>query len=115
MRNIRNVQVKEGVRDEALKTREQEKEKEQKIKEILLTAAQRRRANKAIDRLLTLPQFRGRGIVGILEAMKRQVKKGDLSRYVLTVALDRAKRQKHEVGSKDAIFLAQFEDSLESE
>ena len=85
--------------------------REQKIKEVLSDNAQRRRANKEIDYLLT--RFRGKRLIQILPAIKRQVIKGDFPKYILDVALERVERKHHELGSEDAIFLAQFKASLE--
>jgi len=83
-------------------------EEEERIKEVILAATQRRRANKEIDCILK--QFRGKRIIDLLPVIKRR-----FSRNVLTVALERVERKRYELGNKDAIFLAEFKASLESE
>ena len=85
--------------------------REQKIKEVLSGNAQRRRANKGIDSLLK--DNPGKRIIDLLPSIRRAVIKLDLSPIVLTVALERVERNQYELGSKDAIFLAQFKASLE--
>ena len=78
---------------------------EQKVKDVLLTAVQRRRANKEIDCLLK--QFRGRRIIDLLPVIKFRFPD------ILVVALERVEGKQYELGSKDAIFLAKFKADLE--
>jgi len=74
-------------------------------KKTLTDADQRKRANRGIDSLLE--QFSGQRIIDLLLVIKL--------RYpdILTVALERVERKQYELGSEDAIFLAQFKESLE--
>lgn len=82
---------------------DKQKRKEQKIKEVLSSVAQRNKANKEIDCLLK--QFHGkRRIIDLLLVIELR-----FSRNVLTVALETAERIHHE----DAIFLAEFRAKLE--
>ena len=82
-----------------------QKANEQKIKEILLTAAEKRMANRQIDCLLA--QFRGKRIIDLLPLIRLRFPK------VLAVALQRVERRKNDLGIEDAIFLANFKRSLD--
>jgi hypothetical protein len=69
--------------------------REQQIKEAFITARQRKDANRAISNLLlqlhcALPQ--------VLEAIKRQVERRNLSPYVLSVAIERVEQQRRRNG-----------------
>ncbi|MBI3337634.1 MAG: hypothetical protein HY005_03405 [Candidatus Staskawiczbacteria bacterium] len=66
---------------------------------------QRKKANKEIDCLLK--QYLGKRIIDLLPVIKRRFPN------FLAVALERAERKRYEVGSEDAIFLAEFKASLE--
>ena len=85
----------------------QENQREQKIKEAFLTAKERRTANREID--LLLKRYHGKRIVQLLPAMKQR----KYPLYVIKVAVERAERKHYELGSEDAIFLAQFKADLE--
>ena len=104
MHKVKGVQVHRGSDGDCPKN--PAKKREQEIKEALLTAKERRRANKAIDSLLE--QFRGKRIIDLLLVIRRR-----FSKIVLTVALERVERRQDELGDEDAIFLAVFKDSLE--
>ncbi len=66
-----------------------EQQKEQKIKEVLIAAKDRRRANREIDFLLR--QFHGRkSIFDLLPAMKQR----GYPLYVIKVALERVERKR---------------------
>lgn len=81
-----------------------EQQGEQKIKEVLSAATQRDRANKGIDSLLK--QFPGKRIIDLLRLIKLRFPN------ILSVALEIVERKQYEIGSKDAIFLAEFKASL---
>jgi hypothetical protein len=68
-----------------------DKQKENKVKELLLTARQRSDANKTLRHLKDRFQC---SLFGLLEAVARQVDRGVLSAYVLDVLLERIEGQK---------------------
>ena len=112
MDETKNVQVNRCFGGDYPKNPEQQKQREQKIKEVLSAAVQRKRANKEIDWLRERFHHK-KTILELLPAIKRQCDKGQYSPMVLTVALERVERKSYELGSKDAIFLAEFKASLE--
>ncbi|MBI3631816.1 MAG: hypothetical protein HY219_03065 [Candidatus Staskawiczbacteria bacterium] len=83
---------------------DRQKRKEQKIKEAISSATQRKKIHKQIDLLLEM--WRGKRIIDLLPVIKLRYP------HLLDVALERAKKKQYEIGSKDAIFLAEFEASL---
>lgn len=85
--------------------KEPRKEREEQIKELLLTAAQRRRANKEIDFLLR--RFSGKRIVDLLPAILRRC-----SKDALEVAIERVERRKDDLSRDDVVFFEQFKSSL---
>lgn len=81
-------------------------QREQKIKEVLLTATERRRANKEINNLLS--RFYGKSLIKLLPVIKRRY-----SRSILNVALERIEGRRHGLEIEDVIFLEEFKASLE--
>lgn len=82
-------------------------QKEEELKELLITAVERRRANKEIDFLLQ--RFHGRkSILDLLPAMKQR----GFPPYVLRVALERVEGKRHGLEIEDVIFLEKFKASL---
>jgi len=84
------------------------RQREQKIKEVLLTAVERRRANKEINFLLR--QFHGRkSIFDILPAMKQR----GYPLYIIRVALERVEGRRNELRIEQQMELEVFKASLE--
>jgi len=81
-------------------------QREQKVKEVLITAKERRRANKEIDHLLS--RFRGKSLIKLLPVIKLRY-----SRSILAVALERVEGKRNGLAIEDAIFLEEFKTSLE--
>lgn len=85
------------------------KKPEDKIKDVLLDAAKRRRANKEIDNLLR--QFKGKkAIVELLPAIKRRC-----SRNALRVAIERVERRRDGLSLENLMFFEEFKALLEKE
>lgn len=85
-------------------------QREQKIKEVLSDASQRRRANKEISQLLKM--FHGRRkLRELLWAMKQR----GYPDYVLTVAIERveAERKRNELTVEEVVDFEEFKTSLE--
>ena len=80
--------------------------REQKIKEVLLTATERRRANKEINNLLL--RFHGKSLIKLLPVIKRRY-----SQSILNLALERVEGRRHGLEIEDVIFLEEFKTSLE--
>jgi hypothetical protein len=80
-------------------------QKEQKIKEVLSEAQNRKRANKALDHLLE--QFPRKRIIDILPAIKKNFPS------IVAVALERVERRTDALSPEDLIFLANFKRELE--
>lgn len=70
-----------------------------------LTPTQRRQANKGIDGLLK--EHRGKRIIDLLPMIKRR-----FPGIILKVALERVERRQDELNIEDAMFLANFKQSL---
>ena len=84
-----------------------EQPKEQKIKEVLITAKDRRRANKEIDFLLR--QFHSKkSIFDLLPAMKQR----GYPLYIIRVALERVEGRRHELRIEQRMELEAFKASL---
>ena len=105
MNEIERIRVNRCFGSNCPQNLEQQKQKEQKIKEVLTDAVRRKRANREIDALLK--QFRGKRIIDLLRVIKLRIPNS------LTVALERVERKQYKIGSKDAIFLAEFKASLD--
>lgn len=86
-------------------SKDSNQQREQKIKEVLLTATERRRANKEIDNLLS--RFHGKSLIKLLPVIKRRY-----SRSILNVALERVEGRKHGLEIEDVVFLEEFKASL---
>ncbi len=84
-----------------------DQQREDKVKQILSDAVQRRRANQVIDNLLG--QFKGKSILQLLPVIKRRC-----ARSVLDVAIERVERRKNALKITDQIFLAQFKANLDN-
>jgi hypothetical protein len=84
-----------------------EQQKKEGIKELLITAAERRRANKEIDYLLQ--RFHGRkSILDLLPAMKQR----DFPLYVIRVAVERVERRRNGLSIEELMELEAFKASL---
>ncbi len=84
-----------------------EQPKEQRIKEVLITAKERRRANKEID--LLLRQFHHRkSIFDLLPAMKQR----HYPLYVIRVAIERVEGRRNELKIEQQMELEAFKASL---
>ncbi|MEK7664996.1 MAG: hypothetical protein AAB361_02555 [Patescibacteria group bacterium] len=84
--------------------------KEEKVKRILLTVAEKRRANKAIGSLLA--EFKGRySLLQLLPLIKRRYP------FLLPTAIERVERQKNrnELKMEKIIEFEAFKDSLKQE
>ena len=89
-----------------------DKEKEQQIKDVLLTASQRRRANREISHLLKT--FHGtRKLRELLRAMKQR----GYPDYVLAVAIERveAERKRDELTFEEIMDFEEFKASLDQQ
>ena len=83
-----------------------QQQKQQKVKEVLFTAGEMRRAKNELNSLLL--QFRGRkSILQLLPVIKRRC-----SLATLTMALERVESRKHDLSMDDQIFFEEFKNSL---
>jgi len=88
------------------KPKEPEQHQEQKVKDILFSAAEIRRAKKELDYLLLL--FHGKkSILQLLPAIKQRC-----SRAALSLAIKRVEGKKDGLSVEDQIFFEQFKSSL---
>ena len=83
-----------------------QQQKQQKVKEVLFTAGEMRRAKNELNSLLL--QFRGRkSILQLLPVIKRRC-----SLATLTMALERVEFRKHDLDMEDQVFFEEFKNSL---
>ena len=84
-----------------------ERQREQKIKEVLTDAVQRKRANKEINVLREQFHYK-KSILDLLEVIKRRC-----SPMALVVAIERVERRRDVFTMDDLVFFEKFKTSLE--